>query len=112
MPSPACKTRGQFLPARIEAFGAWQLVEAALLDAMQQLARLARGRHKVVPAARDVGFFVDAEDAPGDGVAVMMFVEEPAVKASLADCGLHRVDIHTGHDTRAGPKSECNIYSE
>jgi len=69
---------------------------------MHQLARLARGGHKVVPAARDVRLFVQAQNALGDGVAVMMVVEEPAVKAGLAECGLNRVKVHTGDDTRAG----------
>ena len=81
---------GQLLPARIEPLDAGQRVQPALLDAMHQLARLARGGHKVVPAPRDVGLLVQAEDAPGDGVAVMMVVEEPAVEAGLADCRLNR----------------------
>jgi hypothetical protein len=55
---------------------------------MHQLARLALGGHKVVPAPRDVRLFVQAQNAPGDGVAVMMVVKQPAVKAGLADCRL------------------------
>jgi hypothetical protein len=48
---------------------------------MHQLARLARGGHKVVPAPRDVRLFVQAENAPADGIAVMVVVKQPAVKA-------------------------------
>jgi hypothetical protein len=59
---------------------------------MHQFARLACGRDVVVPAACDVGLGVEPEDAGGDGVAVMVVVKQPAVKAGLADCGLDCVD--------------------
>ena len=76
--------------------GAGQRVEAALLDAVHQLARLARGGNEVVPAARDEGFRVEREDVRGDGIAVMVVVEEPAVERGVAEGGLDWVEIHTG----------------
>ena len=63
---------------------------------MHQLARLALGGNEVVPAARDVRVFVEPQNARGDGIAVMMIVEQPAVKAGFAQRGLNRVEIHNG----------------
>ena len=74
----------QFLPTGVLGLGAGQRVEAALLDAVHQLARLARGGNEVVPAARDVGLGVEAEDALGDGIAVVVVVKEPAVERGVA----------------------------
>jgi hypothetical protein len=33
---------------------------------------------------------------------VMMVIKQPAVEASLADCSLNRLNLHTRHDTRTG----------
>ena len=90
------KAGGELLPAGVERLGAGQRVEAALLDAMDELARLALGGNEVVPAAGDVGLCVEAEDVRGDGVAVVMVVKEPAVEAGVAESRLDRVEIHTG----------------
>ena len=76
--------------------GAGQRVEAALLDAVHQLARLARGGNEVVPTARDVRFFVEREDVRGNGIAVMVIVKEPAVESGVAEGRLDGVEIHTG----------------
>src|ERR1019366_4928185 len=65
----------QFLPTGVEAFGAGERVETALLDAVHQLARVARGGDEVIPAARDVRLLVEAEDTGGYGVSVMMVVK-------------------------------------
>ena len=86
----------QFLPTGIEGFGAGQCVEAALLNAVHELARLAGGGNEVVPAARDVRFWVEREDLRGDGIAMMVIVEEPAVERGFAQSGLDGVEIHTG----------------
>src|ERR1017187_10396072 len=91
---------GQFLPTGVESLGARQRVQPALFYSMHQLARLARGGHKVVPAGRDVRLLVQAQNVRGDGVAVMMVVKEPAVKVGFADGGLNRLKVHTGHFTR------------
>ncbi len=93
------------------ALGAGQRVEAGLLDAVHQLARLARGGHKVVPAPRDVRLFVETQNAPGDGVAVMVVVKEPAVMASLAYGCLNCLNVHTRHDTRPGQGVGMTIIS-
>jgi hypothetical protein len=61
---------------------------------MDELARLAAGGDEVVPAAGDVGVRIDAEDAPGDGVAVVMIVEEPAVDRGGAKGGLNSFQLH------------------
>ena len=76
--------------------GAGQRVEAALLDAVHKLARLAGGGNEVVPAARDVGFGVEAKNAFRDGIAVMVVLKEPAVEAGVAEGCLDLVEIHTG----------------
>jgi hypothetical protein len=67
---------------------------------MHQLARLALGGDKVVPAPRDVRFFVEPENARADGIAVMMVVEQPAVEAGVADSCLDRVEVHERNDTQ------------
>jgi len=43
-----------------------------------------------------VGLRVEAKDARGDGIAMVMVVEEPAVKGGVAQSGLDLVEIHTG----------------
>ena len=63
---------------------------------MDELSRLAGGGDEVVPAAGDVGVVVEAEDAVGEGVAVVMIVEEPAVEMLVAERGLDGVEIHGG----------------
>src|ERR1019366_4237293 len=88
------------LPTGVLPFGAGQRIQPALLHAMDELARLTGGGHKVVPAAGDVGFFIEAEDAAGDGIAVVMVVKEPAVVAGLAQCGLNGFEVHGGMITR------------
>jgi hypothetical protein len=54
-------------------------------DAVDELARLAGGGDEVEPAAGDEAVFVEAEDAVGDGVAVVVVVEEPAVEVRSLD---------------------------
>src|ERR1700721_4727969 len=65
---------------------------------MDELARIALGGDVVVPAARDVCLEVEAEDGCGDGVAVVVVVEEPAVEAGVAKGGLDRFKVHRGND--------------
>jgi hypothetical protein len=55
---------------------------------MDELARLACGGDEVVPAAGDVRLGIEAQDASGDGVAVMVVVKEPAVEAGFAQMRL------------------------
>ena len=75
----------QFLPTGVLRFCAGQRVEPGLFDAMDELARLACGGNEVVPAARDVGIGIERENARGDGIAMMVIVEEPAVKRGFAE---------------------------
>ena len=63
-------------------------------DAMHQLARLACGGNEVVPAACDVQLSAQPEDAVGDGVAVVVIVEEPAVELGVAQSGLNGFEVH------------------
>jgi hypothetical protein len=37
---------------------------------------------------------------------MVMVVEEPAVAASFADCGLNRIELHNGHDNASGRMRE------
>ena len=91
----------QFLPTGILRLGAGERVESALLDAVHQLARLARGGNEVVPAASDVGVLVEREDVLGDGIAVVVVVKEPAVERGVAKGGLDLVEVHTDRISQA-----------
>ena len=42
------------------------------------------GGDEVVPAAGDKAFRVKTEDAVGEGIAVVVVVEEPAIKVGIA----------------------------
>ena len=68
-------------------------IELAGLDAVDELSGIALRGDEVEPAAGDEGVFVEAEDAVGDGVAVVMVVEEPAVKVGVAQRGLDRKSV-------------------
>ncbi len=72
----------ELLPGGVDGFCAGEGVELEGFDAMDQFPRLALRGDEVVPAACDVGVGVEAEDAVGEGVAVMMIVEEPAVEGA------------------------------
>ena len=80
----------EFLPGGVLTGGAGEGVELAGLDAVDELAGLALGRDEVEPAAGDEGVRVEAEDAVGDGVAVVVVVEEPAVEVLIAKRRLDR----------------------
>ncbi len=75
-------------------FGAGEGVELAGLDAVDEFFGLAGGGDEVVPAAGDVGVRVEAEDAVGEGVAVVVVVEEPAVEFIFAEGGLDGGEVH------------------
>ncbi len=53
-------------------------------------------RDEVVPAAGDEGVWVEAEDAVGERVAVVMVVEEPAVEFIFAEGLLDGGEIEFG----------------
>ena len=84
----------EFLPGGVLRLGAGEGVELAGLDAVDELAGLAVGGDEVEPAAGDEGVLVEAEDAVGDGVAVVVVVEEPAVEVLFAERRLNRVEVH------------------
>ena len=65
---------------------------------------VAVGGDEIEPAASDVHAGVEAEDAVGEGVAVVMVVEEPGVEAGLAQGGLDGGDVHGGDSTAQGGK--------
>ena len=75
-----CEAGGEFLPAGVDVLLTGQVVEPAGFDAMDELLRLTVGGDEVVPAPGDVGVGIDTQDASGDGVAVVVVVEEPAVE--------------------------------
>ncbi len=81
----------ELLPGGVGVFGAGEGVELAGLDAVDELAWFADGGDEVEPAARDEAVLVEAEDAVGDGIAVVVVVEEPAVEVVFAQGGLNRL---------------------
>ncbi len=68
---------------------------------MDELLRLTVGGDEVIPAAGDESLGIKAEDAAGDGVAVVMVVEEPAIESSGGDGGLESGEIHRDDDNSA-----------
>lgn len=69
---------------------------------MHKPARFSLDGNVVVPAAGDVGVLVEAQDARGEGIAVMVVVKQPAVEAGLAESGLHSVEFHREMITAGG----------
>ena len=100
----------KLLPTGIGRLAAGEGIEAGFLDAVDELARFARGGDEVVPAARDVGLWVEAEDVSGDGVAMVVIVKQPAVEVGFAEGGLDGFEVHGGHDS-AYVAGECNPSS-
>jgi hypothetical protein len=86
----------EFLPGGVLGFGAGEGVEASGFDAMDEFFWLAGRRDEVVPAASDVGVFVEAEDAVGERVAMVVIVKQPAVEMLVAQRGLDGGEIHGG----------------
>jgi hypothetical protein len=77
------QVRVLLFPSGVKSLGAGQGIEVSGLNAMVQLGRLAlRGDH-VIPAARHMQAGGQPQHAVGDGVAMMMVVKEPSVKAAL-----------------------------
>ena len=97
----------ELLPGGVGAFAAGEGVELAGLDAMDELARLAFGGDEVEPAAGDEAVLVEAEDAIGDGVAVVVVVKEPAVEVVLAQGGLNGGEIHVHYLSFRGGGAPC-----
>ena len=63
-------------------------------DSVDELSRFALGGDEIVPATRAHQFFGKAEDAIGDGVAVVVIVEEPGVNVTLAKRVLNGGEVH------------------
>jgi hypothetical protein len=84
----------EFLPSGIEHAAAGQRIETALFNAVQELARLAVCGNEVIPAAGYVRTGIEAQDVRGNGIAMMVIVEEPAVNVGLAQRSLNGVEIH------------------
>src|SRR5580658_4379029 len=61
---------------------------------MDQLLGLAGGGDEIEPAAGDVHGGVEAKDAVGEGIAVVMVVEEPGVEVGVTQSGLDCGDVH------------------
>ena len=56
------------------------------------------GGDEVIPAPGDEALWIKTEDPAGDGVAVVMVVEEPAIESSGGDGVLQGVEIHREND--------------
>ena len=63
---------------------------------MDEFFRVALRRDEVVPAAGDVGGGVEAEDRVGEGIAMMMVIEEPAINFIFAEGLLDGEEIELG----------------
>ena len=81
----------EFVQAGVDQRLPGQGIERAGLDAMHQLARSASAGDEVKPAAR-AHAAVQAQDASGDGIAMMKIVEEPAVQAGGSQLFLNVLD--------------------
>ena len=66
---------------------------------MHQFARLARCRHKVIPAPRDMHFRIEIQDAICQWIAMVMIVKQPAVKAGVEESSLNCSKIHAADCT-------------
>ena len=82
-PDPA-QERAQLLVARaprcVRRRGAWNAVEGARLDGMQQLPRSALGRDQAIPAPRPRAGGIETQQAIGDLVRAAEIVEQPPVE--------------------------------
>ncbi|WP_433983681.1 hypothetical protein [Tunturiibacter empetritectus] len=88
--------RFELLPGGVDGLCAGQGVESSGFDAMDQLLRLAVRGDEVEPAAGDVGVGVEAEDRVGEGVAVVVVVEEPAVDFIFSEGLLDGGEVESG----------------
>ena len=84
----------ELLPRGVLAFCAGECVELEAFDAVNDFFRLSVRGDEVEPAAGDEAVLVEAENSVGDGVAVVVVVEKPAVKVLGADGGLNGFEIH------------------
>jgi hypothetical protein len=101
----------EFLPGGVFGAGAGEGVEAGGLDAVDEFAGFAGGGDEVIPAAGDVHAGIQAEDAVGEGVAVVMVVEEPGVEVGVAERGLDGGDVHGENSRPVGGKSESRLFA-
>lgn len=85
----------ELLPAGVENVFPGQSGEGLGFNLVSQSARLAVGGDEIEPAARDHGAGGEFEHAVGDGIAIMMVEEEPAVQGLLAQRGLNFREPHT-----------------
>ena len=63
-------------------------------DAVHQLDGFALRAGSIEPAARDHQGFRDVQHAVRDGIAVMVIIEKPGVKASLMQSSLDCFQVH------------------
>ena len=77
-------------PVRINLPLARQAIQRALLNLMDQFARLTFRRNKVIPAARGFDLGRYREDAIGQRVSPVVVKEEPPVQALLSQGVLNR----------------------
>ena len=70
----------QFFPTGIQKCFSRKRVQSALLDSMNEFARLAFRGNEIEPAASDHRFALEAQDVAGYWIAVMMVEEQPAIE--------------------------------
>jgi hypothetical protein len=69
----------KLFPARVDIFAAFERIEHAGFDSVDQLSRLAFRRDKVKPAPRGEPVAAEFQNYVGDRVTAVMIVEKPAV---------------------------------
>src|SRR5690606_10634632 len=86
----------ELLPAEVDRAIAGEMVEDAVLNAVDELVRLPVGRDPVKPAARGGQIFREMRDAPGEDVEAAEVVEEPAVEVEGLESGLNGGEVEHG----------------
>jgi hypothetical protein len=86
----------ELLPGGVFGLCTRQRIQATSLDAVDEFLRIAVGGDEVEPAAGNVHAGVEAKDRVGEGVAVVVVVEEPGVEVGVTQGGLDGGEIHGG----------------
>src|SRR5258706_10847761 len=84
----------QFLPPRVDAFGAGKSVQMTRFNLVNKFGRLAISRDQIEPTARHHEAGGQSENAVCDGIAMVMVVEEPGVDVALTQGLLDGFEVH------------------
>ena len=84
----------QFLPRAVLLERSRQCIQAATLDAMYQLARLALRGDEVVPAPCNMRILIKAQDAIGQRITMVMVIKQPSIEAGVTQRQLDGFEVH------------------